>query len=172
MNSSSCTNFVYKGWWKKYTAFGIGEAGFNNMIKTTSRGSWLYGTTDYSGQSTTSSSDPGVWSQASTSQTQSTSSWGPCSLLADASELRKLRDLYYAQNKDSFLKELAQGQGQHLEVMAFFGRCTNTSQSEFNTKMQKHYSDLVPEIGNDQKFMDKFDSYLKTDLNCQISNKA
>ncbi len=84
--------------------------------------------------------------------------------------MRKLRDLYYAQNKDQFLKELAQGNGQHLEVMAFFGRCNQSTQKQFNSVMQSHYADLILESNDEKKFMDKFDIHLEKDLNCTIGN--
>ncbi len=86
--------------------------------------------------------------------------------------MRAFRDLYYAQNKEDFLKELAQGNGDHLEVMAFFGRCDPKEQKKFNLTMQEHYSDLIPESNNDKKFMDKFDSYLERDLHCKLGTKS
>lgn len=168
LDSARCSSFVYgNGWFRKYPGLGMGEAGMNNMTRTTSKGSTIKGTSDYSSQFSTASTDPGVSSKATQSFTQSASSWGACKLIGSAQELRELRELYYAQNKDDFLKELAQGNGGHLEVMAFFGRCNMEAQSEFNSTMQGHYGELIQKVQNDKEFMDKFDSYLQT-LNCQI----
>lgn len=167
LNSSSCSSLIYNnGWWRKYPALGIGETGLNKMFKTTSHGS--SGSTDWSSQSTTAAIDPGVSTKASQSFTQSVSSWGPCSLIGSADDMRKLRELYYAQNKDGFLKELAQGNGEHLEVMAFFGRCDAKKQKEFNRAMQGNYLNLIQDVRDDKKFMDKFDYYLNS-LECKVS---
>ncbi len=165
-NSGSCSSLIYNnGWWRKYPDLGIGEKGINLSIKATSRGS--SGSSNWSTQGTTASTDPGVSTKSSQSFTQSISSWGPCSLIGSAEDMRKLRDLYYAQNKDGVLKELAQGNGDHLEVMAFFGRCDMKAQKEFNTSMQKNFGNLVIEVEDNKKFMDKFDQYLAS-LNCRV----
>lgn len=173
LNSGACTSLVYgHGWFRSYPALGIGETGINNLTKTTSKGSTIKGTTNASAQSSTASTDPGVSTRMTQSQTQSTSSWGACSAFASSQELRQLRDLYYVQNKDEFLKELAQGNGQHLEVMAFLGRCDQSRQKLFNATMQSHYSDLILESQDDQKFMNKFDAHLEKDLNCKLHQNA
>lgn len=167
INSSACSNLIYgRGWWRKYPAMGIGEAGLNKMTKTTSNGT--FGSSDYSSQATTAALDPGVSTRATQSSSQLTSSWGPCSLLASAAEMRQLRELYYAQNKEDFLRELAQGNGEHLEVMAFFGRCDMQKQTNFNESMQSNYINLIQEVQDDKKFMDKFDQYLEN-LQCRVS---
>lgn len=166
-NSASCSNLIYNnGWWRKYPALGIGETGMNKMFKATSHGS--SGSSNWSTQATTAATDPGVSTKSSQSSTQSVSSWGPCSLVGSAEDMRKLRDLYYAQNKDGILKELAQGSGEHLEVMSFFGRCDSNKQKEFNSTMQGNYLNLIKEVRDDKKFMDKFDHYL-SGLNCRLS---
>lgn len=173
INSGACSNLIYgRGWWRKYPGMGIGEAGINNMTRTTSKNSTLVGTSDYSSQASTASVDPGVSTKVTQSQTQSTSSWGPCALIGSAEEMRKLRDMYYAQNKDEFLRELSQGKGEHLKVMAFFGRCQKTAQEKFDSVMQSHFSELVQESQDDKKFMDKFDEHLQNDLGCSLGQKA
>lgn len=167
INSSACSGLVYgKGWWRKYPGLGVGETGLNNMTKTTSNGT--FGSSDYSSQATTAALDPGVSTKSSQSSTQFSSSWGPCSLLASGEEMRHLRERYYAQNKDDFLKELSQGHGEHLAVMAFFGRCDREKQNLFNEFMQSNYAELIEEVQDDKKFMDKFDQYL-VNLECRIS---
>jgi hypothetical protein len=175
--ANKCVQFRNNGWWKKYK-----PVTFKYKPRDKSELGILFSTSDYTSQastqngvgstseSTTSLLDPGYTSNNITSIPQITSSWGACSLFGSYSDMRNFRDMYFAQNKDEFLKELAQGNGKHLEVMAFFARCNTENQNVFNSTMQRHYSELIIFSKNNKIFMDKFDSYLITDLHCNLGN--
>jgi len=125
-----------KGWYKKYEYQGINQPATKATKKHgSSKAPFVLST-----EASTASLDPKYSSNVSTSQAQYTSSWGPCSALA-LNTLKTERDLYFAQNRDEVLREIARGQGEHLEVLAAFSLC---DQSATNLFAQQTQQNMVP----------------------------
>lgn len=141
VDSKKCSNMLNDGLWKKYKYNGIGEANANAITQGTKRDGSSTASTDMSSDGTTGLLDPKYTSNVSTSQTQSTSSWGACSAFAHADQLRKDREVYIAQNQTEVLIDIARGNGEHLKVLTFYSACLPEAYSELSSKLQKTMSE-------------------------------
>ena len=167
MDSSKCSNLLNNGLYKKYKWHGMGEANTKAITGETKSSNFLSAISKVTTEGSTVTVDPKYSSNVSTSQSQSMSSWGDCSAFA-LEERKEQRDLYVEQNLDQIKKDMANGQGDHLEVLSWFSFCDESAKSEFNQTMQQHMSELLV---TDSKTLNKnIDGIIKT--SSSLSNKC
>lgn len=142
IDSNKCSGLLNKGLYKKYKFAGMGEANMKAVTGETKNSNIASASSKISTENTTVISDPKYYSNVSTSQTQSTSSFGECSAFA-LQERRDLRDQYVAQNLDQIKKDVAMGDGGHLEVLSWFSLCEDSALREFNEALQNNLAKLV-----------------------------
>lgn len=129
----ACSKMLNNGWYKKYEYGGIDQP----LTKATKKHGSSKGTSATSTEGSTATFDPGYTTNVYTSHTQFTSSWGACDSIA-LERLEKIRENYYAQNKPEILKQMARGQGPHLDVLASLNLCDAESRSSMATQFQKN----------------------------------
>lgn len=142
MDSSKCSGMLNKGLYKTYKWGGVGEANTKAITGETKRTNPFSATSKISTEGSTAVVDPKYSSNVSTSGTHSVSSWGECSLFA-LQERKEQRDLYIAQNLDQIKKDIANGDGAHLEILSWFSLCEDSVIPEFNRTMQEKAGDLL-----------------------------
>lgn len=166
-NTSGCSSMINNGWFKKYKYQGVDGAGGKATTKDNFKG-----TSATSTEGSTASVDPKVWSNRSTSAAQYSSSWGKCSLFG-INEIRENREKYFVQNKDQILKDIAAGQGDHVEVLASFSFCNDNAIPAYGTQLQKHIGKLISPTATYNQALDEIigtDAYLSE--NCGLNTAA
>lgn len=138
INQAACSKLLNDGLYKKYEYGGIDQP----LTKATKKHGLSKSTSVTSTEATTALLDPKYWSNITTSETQSTSSYGPCSAIA-LEHLRKIRNLYIAQNKDEVFNQISLGQGEHLNVLAVMSLCESKSLKKFNQSLQGKMKDFI-----------------------------
>lgn len=133
INLSACSGLLNKGWYKTYKYMGIDQP----ATKATKAQGTTKGSSAITTEASTASLDPKYWSNVSTSNTQSISSYGQCSALGML-ELKEKRELYFVQNRDIIEEEMSQGKGLHLEVLALFALCDEDAQPVFRQLLQRN----------------------------------
>lgn len=136
IDSRKCSNMLNNGMWKKYRYGGMGEYNANMITQGTKKQGSSTVSSDISTESSTAILDPKYTSNVSTSQTQSTSSWGECSAFAQAEQLKKDREVYIAQNRPEVMMDIARGTGEHLNVITFYSACAPEATAELSSKLQ------------------------------------
>lgn len=137
IDSRKCSKMLNEGMWKRYKYGGMGEYNMNVMTQGTKKQGSSTVTSDVSTESSTALLDPKYYSNVSTSQTQSTSSWGDCSAFAHAEQLKKDREVYIAQNEHEVMIDVARGAGEHLKVITFYSACAPEAYPELSSKLQR-----------------------------------
>lgn len=137
IDSRKCSKMLNEGMWKRYKYGGMGEYNMNVMTQGTKKQGSSTVTSDVSTESSTALLDPKYYSNVSTSQTQSTSSWGDCSAFAHAEQLRKDREVYIAQNEHEVMMDVARGAGEHLKVITFYSACAPEAYPKLSAELQK-----------------------------------
>lgn len=140
IDSDKCSAMLNNGLWKKYKYAGIGESYYKACTNGTKKDGSSTATSDGTTEGTTAISDPKYTSNVWTSESQSTSSWGACSMFADVKRLKEDRELYIAQNEPEVLIDLARGSGEHLKVLAFYSACLPSAYNELGQKLQYQIS--------------------------------
>lgn len=128
---------LFKKYEMKYTA---GEGG-TSTSKTSEKEGSLKVSANSSGQSVTSTFDPGVWIGSSTSTTQSSSSFGECSSIRNTS-LWNQREEYIAENYLVLQNEISKGQGESIDVITFLSGCPPEVKIQFSNLMHENYNSL------------------------------
>ena len=72
--------------------------------------------------------------------TSGTSNCGDHGLL----NLSKEREVFASENYTSLVKEMAQGKGEHLNILASMYQCPTAQYQEFGAMTQKKFNDIVP----------------------------
>ncbi len=160
-DSSKCSKMLNDGLYKKYEWGGVGDSNINAMTKETKKSGSFSGTSNITTEGTTAVSDPKYSTNVSTSQSQTSSSYGDCSLFG-LKERREQRDLYLAQNFDQIKRDIAVGRGPHLESLSWFSLCEDGIKTQFNDTLQKNFSALYTE-GDEKKVALKIDSVVAED---------
>lgn len=145
INMSGCDTLLNNGWYKKYEYQGIDQP----ATKATKKHGSSIGTTKATTERSTATLDPKYWANTITSYGGYTTSTGPCAALA-SQDIVINRELYFAQNKEEVLKEIAIGNGEHLKVLAVFSLCDQDAYSRFAEKLQQQFEKFK---GNDDKSM-------------------
>jgi hypothetical protein len=118
-------------------------------------------------ESSTASSDPGVSTGGSDSQTQSTFTKGDCKWWGIFSQLSN-RDYqnYVEQNFNEINSQIAVGQGGHIEMLSLIVDCAPTA--NLGQSLQKNMSQFVDLTENDsQVFLERVRGVINT--NSQLS---
>lgn len=131
LNQNACSRLLNNGLYKKYEYGGVDQP----LTKATKRHGASKGSSATSTEGTTALLDPKYWSNVSTSETQSTSSTGECNLFG-LNQLKEQRELYFLQNRDELIADIAKGQGEHLQVLASYSLCDDDKVELFNKRMQ------------------------------------
>lgn len=145
------------GLWKKYRYGGIGEAYHNACTQGTKREGSSTVLSDGTTEGSTALVDPKYSSNVSTSQTQSLSSFGECSLFAQAEQLKKDREVYIVQNEYEVMIDISRGAGEHLKVLTFYSACAPEAYEELRTKLKESLSNAqtMPTSGEICQNIDK-----------------
>ncbi|HAZ13061.1 MAG: hypothetical protein A2X86_09730 [Bdellovibrionales bacterium GWA2_49_15] len=140
LDSQKCSKMLNNGMWKTYRYGGVGEA-YHNAVTQGTKKDGLFKTSSQSSttEPTTASTDTKYTSNISTSQTQSTSSWGDCSLFALQIQLREERMIYIAQNLDELKIEMTRGEGEHLKVLTFYSACEKDAYPSIASYIKQDY---------------------------------
>ena len=133
-----CSKMLNNGWYQKYEYGGVDQP----LTKATKKLGSSKGMSATSTEGSTAISDPKYWSNVTTSETQFLSSWGDCSAIG-LHEVKEVREKYYVQNRPEILKEMAQGQGRHIEVLASFSLCDSTAKAEMGSTFQKNIKNFM-----------------------------
>lgn len=136
-----CFDLIYNeyGMWQKYDYAYLNGAGSTD---TTDRQGFVDTSMEHSLQSTVAAGDPGVWFGATLSHAQSTSFWGPCSLLAG--QPRQLqREIFIARHLDEIKGEAARGRGSFLDLLAWYSGCPAKAGPVFARTIQASYPRLM-----------------------------
>lgn len=155
------------GLYKTYKYGGVGEAYWNAITQ----GSKKDGPFTVTGQSTTTEPttmtfDPKYTTNAWTSQTQSTSSWGDCSMFALRDELRKNRKQYIDQNLNELKMEIARGEGEHLKVVVFYSACQKQAIAPISNYLRSHMPSYLG-AGAIENISNDIDHLVKDELSNQ-----
>ena len=126
--AGKCGEYVFKhGWYRKY----------KYAQNTTSQNANKFGIStafQYSSETTTAITDPGVSTGVSSSTKDFFSSRGDCSAF------KKMFGSYYIeQNLDEIKKQIAKGAGGHLDTIAYFHGCKDQATEKLIIKMNENY---------------------------------
>jgi hypothetical protein len=154
-DSSRCASFVDDGLYTKYKYMGPGE-GFTKASKD--QGS-VKGFSAPSTEGSTASLDPKYSSHQSSSLGQYLSSTGPCAMIG-LNEMKERREKYFVQNKDEILREIAKGQGEHLNVLATYSLCEKQSFNQFSQKLQQNMDQF---LNRKESYGEVIDTSVKSD---------
>lgn len=147
-DSAKCSKMLNDGLYKKYEWAGVGDYNINAMTKETKKSGSFSGYSHISTEGTTAVSDPKYSSNVSTSQSQSSSSYGDCSMFG-LEKRREQRELYLVQNFDQIKRDIAVGRGSHLDSLSWFSLCDDQSKTKFNKVLQENFAQLYS--GADEK---------------------
>jgi hypothetical protein len=150
----SCAKKVYEnGWLRKYDYKGqTWGAGTKKSGVTSS-------TIHLSTENVTSSVDPGVTTGQYMSSTEYSSSWGECSMV-DMEIARQFRDDYIDQNLHEIKKQIAIGDGYHLESLATLSGCKGENGATWKRTLQSHTGELY-DVESGREFSDKLDTIIQ-----------
>jgi hypothetical protein len=134
-HAGRCGEFIYNknGMLRKYEYLNLT---FSEKLQ---KHGW-FSTSGVSTEATTAGSDPGVSTGQTKGMSQLSSSRDDCSLFATGS--REYRD-YIAQNMLEIKKEMALGEGGHLEILAGVHRCSTIGRVMFDRSLQRNLSRFI-----------------------------
>ena len=167
IDSAKCSKMLNNGWFKKYEYGGVGDYNLNMITKATKKEGSTVAYSQVITEATTAISDPGYSTNVSSSQTQSTSSWGDCSLFA-RQRMQDYQEKYIEQNYVQLLKQISIGGGEHLQMLAFFNICENEAYSGFNEVLQKNYGN-ISQLQGGKNVVKKIKIVLKSNKKLQKS---
>ncbi len=132
----SCAKMIYKdGWLVKYEHLG------NTWGANTKKHGAVSSSVGSSVEKTTSSVDPGVSTGNIMSSVQYFSSWGECSML-EYHITKQLREQYIEQNLGEIKRQVAMGQGYHVDALAMISGCQNLGANEWARALQSNTEEL------------------------------
>lgn len=135
-NYYRCHENIYKdGWFRKYEV--SGKTWGANIKKH----GIISSTWSSTIEKTTASSDPGVTTGNVMSSVQFSSSWGDCSAL-EMLITKQIRQEYIDQNMTEIKKQVAMGEGHHLDSLAFISGCTGLSAGSWSKALQANTETL------------------------------
>jgi hypothetical protein len=92
-------------------------------------------------QNSTASLDPGITTGQAISTTQYSLSFGDCSGWADNQNWVK-RETYVAENMGQIRKDVALGNGEYIETIAYLSGCPASAKESFAKLLHNHYDSL------------------------------
>lgn len=150
-----CSKLLNNGMWKTYKYGGIDQP----LTKATKEVGVSKASSVTSTEGSTAISDPKYWSNVSTSETQSTSSYGDCSAIG-FNNIKKMRDFYYEQNSTELLAQIARGDGEFLNVLTAYSLCDDNAFTRFKNILKNNMSNIL----STDKPTDLIDSMVGSDL--------
>lgn len=163
LNQQACSRLLNDGLYKKYEYGGVDQP----LTKAVKRHGSSKGSSATSTEGTTALLDPKYWSNVSTSETQATSSTGECNLFG-LNRLKEQRDLYFAQNSDEIMAEIAQGRGEHVSVLASYTLCDQDKFETFGRALQMKMKDFISEEQDYGAIINQAISANSLEKNCYI----
>lgn len=168
IDQAACSKLLNNGLYKTYKYGGIDQP----LTKATKDHGISKSTSVTSTEGSTASLDPKYWSNVTTSETQSTSSWGPCNAIGmNDADIKRNRALYIVQNKDEVIKEIAQGGGEHLKVLATFSLCDKSAYDSFSKTLQVGTAQFI-EMKDDMSLGNIIDQKIKENRDLSVSCHA
>lgn len=164
IDSSKCSTMLNNGWYKKYKWAGVGEANSKAVTAETKKSGAIPATFNMGTENTTVTLDPKYSTNVSVSNTQVTSSWGPCSLLA-MKQRNLQREMYVQQNFDQIKKDIANGEGEHMKTLAWYALCDDNASQQYFQTLQKGFEQLnaAPQSG----FVGQMDALVEQNTSLQ-----
>ena len=107
--------------------------------RTSGKESSILVSTNSSIEQSTMSLDPGVSVGNMTSSSQFSSSWGECAAWGETKKARE-RAAFIAQNTDELKRDIAFGQGDHLDALAYFTDCDAEVTWRFAAALQSSFA--------------------------------
>lgn len=161
----SCAKMIYKdGWLKKYDILG------NTWGANTKKHGAVTSTIGSSIEKTTSSVDPGVSTGNFMSSMQYTSSWGECSMV-NMQITQQMREDYIDQNMPELRKQIAMGQGLHVDNLAFVSGCKNIDRETWSRGLQQRTQEFY-DAADAKSFTYHLDAMISADTglktNCSL----
>lgn len=92
-------------------------------------------------QGSTMASDPGISTGQTQSYTQFSSSFGDCSMWASDDRWMK-REFYVAENIGHLRADIAKGDGEYLDSLAYLSGCSASAKARFAAILHNNYSSL------------------------------
>lgn len=138
IDQAKCSKLLNAGMWKTYKYAGIDQP----LTKATKDVGVSKATSVTSTEGTTAISDPKYWSNVSTSETQSTSSFGDCSLIG-FDNIKKMRDFYFDQNSTELLAQIAKGDGEFLNVLTAYSLCDDQAFFRYKNILKNNLTDIL-----------------------------
>ncbi len=138
LDEKKCSKMLNEGWFKKYKFGGIGNGYWQPLSQETKSAGSTTAASNSTTEGTTAVSDPGYTSNVMTSETQSTSSWGECSFIS-LKKMQTQQIAYIEQNAISIDREIALGDGGHIDSLIDLNLCDKNISSEFKNTLQKNF---------------------------------
>ncbi len=166
-DSNKCSQMLNDGWFKKYKFGGLGQQYHKAVTQESKQAGSSTAATNITTEGTTALSDPGYYSNVSTSELQSTSSWGECSLFAQRT-LQKQQELYFEQNQLALIRQLALNQDSHLNALANFNLCEEKYYELFKSEIRANMKVFV-DVKSGADFVIQVKNILKENSNLKIA---
>ena len=165
---AKCSKMLNNGWWMNYEYGGIDQP----LTKATKKHGSSKATAVTSTEGSTATLDPGYWSNVTTSEIQTSSTWGDCDLFA-LNNLNKGREKFFKIHEDELLAEIAIGEGEFLDTLASLSLCDDSSFNIFKKTLQVNMSSFINRK-SDQSYNSIIDSYIGNTVSlrgkCHIYN--
>jgi hypothetical protein len=136
-----CGKMINQGWIKKYDYFGMYFHGLTVSLDGTKKQGTSHVTTESQLQLTTGMFDPGLWTNTTTGTSQSTSSWGECSLFADYIRNERAK-IFMAENYNELKKDIVRGEGEYLQAMSEIYLCRADKQAFVSEALRENYKSI------------------------------
>lgn len=138
LDRTKCSKLLNDGLWKTYKYGGIDYP----LTKATKDVGSSKGTFVTSTEASTALSDPKYYSNVSTSETQSTSSLGDCSLIG-FENIKRMREFYFEQNSTELLAQMAKGDGEFLNVLTAYSLCEDQAFIRYKSILKNNFSNIL-----------------------------
>ena len=138
MDHAKCSKLLNAGMWKTYKYAGIDQP----LTKATKEVGMSKASSVTTTEGTTAISDPKYWSNVSTSETQSTSSYGDCNVLG-FENIKKMRDLYFEQNSTELLAQISKGDGEFLNVLTAYSLCDDHVSARYKSILKNNLTNIL-----------------------------
>lgn len=167
LDYAKCSKLLNDGWYKKYEYGGIDQP----LTKATKKHGASKASSVTSTEGTTALSDPGYYTNITTSETQLLSSFGACSAIA-LQKIKENRNRYLVQNARRALMQIATGAGEHVNVIATFSLCEDIYFDKFAHSLQAHMKSFIER--SDESYGALVDQIVSADMTlsrgCHVFN--
>jgi hypothetical protein len=152
-----CGKMINQGWFMKYDYFGLYFHGVTVSLDGTKNQGTSHVTTEGSKQMSTGMLDLGLWTNSTTGTSQSTSSWGECSLFAEFIRKERMK-IFMAENLNELKMDIASGSGEYLQAASEIYLCRHDKQQAMSEVFRGHFKKI---FNNEKKSLLKLESIMK-----------